>query len=140
MLPCTARAWAPTHRVPCCRTAWQGAAARVATGQRVVVVRPAVRIDELHALLFEKLSHLRAGAQVSLATRRRRARSFIRYRRIEILTRAFVRIAYAMTLHHVIVRQPPDAAGVPRRTTHFCLLFDDQRLFSCLLARKRRAH
>ena len=44
-------------------------AARLAAGQLVVVVGPAVGVFESHALALEEVDHLRSAAQERLATR-----------------------------------------------------------------------
>ena len=66
----------------------QRPAARLAARQLVVVVGPAVGIDELHALPFEEVDHLRAGADEGVAPCRRGARAVVVDRRVQVLSRA----------------------------------------------------
>ena len=115
-------------------------ASRLAAGQLVVVVGPAVRVLEPHALALEELDHFGSAAQECLATGVAAAGAFVGDRRFEVLQRALVGVVDTGALHHRVVRDPPHAAGEAGRTADLGLLLEDQRLAAQRLVQQPGAH
>ena len=107
----------------------------------VVIVRPALGMQPLHAALFQPFEHRRAVAQVGFLALRRRARTrIVANRRVHISPRHLVAVLDPLALQQVVVGDPQDAAGHCRRTAELVGLFEDHRLLADRIEIERRGH